>query len=76
MPYRQLALAGIFFAGDLSVWHWSILFTSVANSTLLANFAPIFVAFAAMYAGGLLILAALILRYLPVRGIEPKNAAR
>jgi drug/metabolite transporter (DMT)-like permease len=36
-------LAGLFFAGDLAVWHVSILFTSVANSTLLANFAPIFV---------------------------------
>lgn len=45
--YGQLALAGLFFAGDLSVWHWSILFTSVANSTLLANFAPIFVALGA-----------------------------
>lgn len=45
--YRQLALAGLFFAGDLSVWHWSIYFTSVANSTLLANFAPIFVALGA-----------------------------
>ncbi len=45
--YRQLVLAGLFFAGDLSVWHWSIYFTSVANSTLLANFAPIFVALGA-----------------------------
>lgn len=36
-------LAGIFFAADLAVWHWSIAFTTVANSTLLANFAPIFV---------------------------------
>ncbi len=39
--------AGLFFAGDLAVWHWSIVLTSVANSTLLANLAPIFVAFAA-----------------------------
>jgi len=45
--HRQLVLAGLFFAGDLAVWHWSILFTSVANSTLLANFAPIFVALGA-----------------------------
>ncbi len=36
-------LAGVFFAADLGVWHWSIIYTSVANSTLLANFAPIFV---------------------------------
>lgn len=42
--YAQLSLAGLFFAGDLAVWHWSIRLTSVANATLLANFAPIFVA--------------------------------
>ncbi|EWY37468.1 membrane protein [Skermanella stibiiresistens SB22] len=41
--YLRLTWAGLFFAGDLAVWHWSIQFTSVANSTLLANFAPIFV---------------------------------
>ena len=34
---------GIFFAGDLAVWHVSIYWTSVANATLLANLAPIFV---------------------------------
>jgi drug/metabolite transporter (DMT)-like permease len=39
--------AGLFFAGDLAIWHWSIVLTSVANSTLLANLAPIFVALAA-----------------------------
>ncbi|WP_299415866.1 DMT family transporter [Acaryochloris sp. IP29b_bin.148] len=38
-----LMSAGLFFAADLAVWHWSIYFTSVANATLLANFAPIFV---------------------------------
>lgn len=38
-----LMSAGCFFAADLAVWHWSIQFTSVANATLLANFAPIFV---------------------------------
>lgn len=42
--YRDLAISGLFFAGDLAIWHWSIKFTSVANATLLANFAPIFVA--------------------------------
>jgi drug/metabolite transporter (DMT)-like permease len=41
-----LALAGLFFASDLGVWHFSILFTSVANSTVLANLAPIFVTLA------------------------------
>ncbi len=42
--YLRLIAAGLFFAGDLAIWHWSIRFTSVANATLLANFAPIFVA--------------------------------
>lgn len=41
--YARLSLAGLFFAGDLAFWHWSIAYTSVANATLLANFAPIFV---------------------------------
>ena len=36
-----LVLAGLFFAGDLAAWHWSIKLTSVANATLLANVAPI-----------------------------------
>ena len=39
----MLAVAGLFFTADLSIWHWSLQFTSVANSTLLTNFAPIFV---------------------------------
>jgi drug/metabolite transporter (DMT)-like permease len=42
--YVRLSMAGLCFAGDLAVWHWSIRLTSVANATLLANFAPIFVA--------------------------------
>jgi drug/metabolite transporter (DMT)-like permease len=41
--YFRLALAGLFFAGNISFWHWSIKLTSIANSTLLANFAPIFI---------------------------------
>jgi drug/metabolite transporter (DMT)-like permease len=41
--FSRLALAGLFFAGDMSFWHWSIKLTSIANSTLLANFAPIFI---------------------------------
>jgi len=44
---RLLIAAGLFFAGDLGFWHWSIVLTSVANSTLLANLAPIFVTLAA-----------------------------
>ena len=42
-----LIAAGLLFAGDLAFWHWSIMMTSVANATLLANLAPIFVALAA-----------------------------
>ncbi|MGQ0509550.1 MAG: DMT family transporter [Betaproteobacteria bacterium] len=42
-----LAAAGLAFAGDLAFWHWSIQYTSVANSTLLANLATIFVTLAA-----------------------------
>ena len=42
-----LLAAGIAFAGDLAFWHWSIQYTSVANSTLLANLASIFVTLAA-----------------------------
>ena len=41
--YRQLVIAGLLFAGDLALWHWSIRLTTVANATLFANFAPIFV---------------------------------
>jgi len=39
-------LAGIFFACDLGVWHFSILYTSVANATVLANLTPIVVTLA------------------------------
>lgn len=38
-----LVLAGLFFACDMGFWHWSIAYTSVANATLLANTAPVFV---------------------------------
>lgn len=41
--YLLLGVSGIFFAGDLAFWHWSIKLTSIANATLLANSAPIFV---------------------------------
>ncbi len=46
----MMTVAGLFFAADLAVWHWSIRFTSVANSTLLANFAPVFVVLYAWFA--------------------------
>lgn len=38
------ALGGLFFAGDLSVYNTSVDLTTVANATLFANTAPIFVA--------------------------------
>src|SRR5512138_1776904 len=44
--WSLLATAGLAFAGDLAFWHWSIKFTSVANSTLLANLASLFVTLA------------------------------
>jgi len=47
--YAKLSVAGLFFAGDLAVWHWSIVKTSVANATLLANFAPVFVTLAGYF---------------------------
>jgi len=42
-----LALAGILFALDLTAWNWSLSLTSVANSTVLGNSAPVFVTLAA-----------------------------
>jgi len=36
-------LAGLCFAGDLAVWHWSIQLTTIANSTFLTNLSPFFV---------------------------------
>ena len=42
-----LLFAAIAFAGDLGFWHLSVKLTSVANSTLLANLAAIFVTLAA-----------------------------
>ena len=38
-----LALGGLFFAGDLAVWHWSLKLTTVANATFLANLSPLVV---------------------------------
>jgi len=46
-PKLLFVAAGIAFAGDLAFWHQAIRFTSVANSTLLANLASIFVTLAA-----------------------------
>ena len=42
-------LAGVAFAGDLAFWHWSLQFTTVANSTLFTNFAPFLVTIGAWW---------------------------
>ncbi|WP_019142139.1 DMT family transporter [Noviherbaspirillum massiliense] len=39
-----LALAGLYFAGDMGMWHLSLHYTTVSNATLLSNFAPVFIA--------------------------------
>lgn len=41
--YVLLLLPGVFLAADLVAWHLSLHMTSVANATLFANFAPVFV---------------------------------
>nr|WP_275791166.1 DMT family transporter [Rhizobium gei] len=41
--YSLLVLPGVFLAVDLATWHLALHMTSVANATLLANLAPIFV---------------------------------
>ena len=38
-----IVLGGLCFALDMSIWNWSLSFTSVANATLMANIAPVFV---------------------------------
>src|SRR4051812_362661 len=42
-----ILLAGLTFAADIACWHLGIAYTSVADATLLANMAPLFVAGAA-----------------------------
>jgi drug/metabolite transporter (DMT)-like permease len=44
---RYTALAGFFFTADLSIWHWSLRLTTVANSTFVTNLTPFFVTIAA-----------------------------
>ncbi|KAK0330824.1 hypothetical protein LTR94_031309, partial [Friedmanniomyces endolithicus] len=40
---RWSLLAGLFFALDLSFWHYGIVMTSVANATVLCNLTPVVV---------------------------------
>jgi drug/metabolite transporter (DMT)-like permease len=42
-PSRWMLLAGVFFALDLSFWHYGIVMTSVANATVLCNLTPVVV---------------------------------
>ena len=51
--YAGMALSGLFFAGDLTVWHIGIILTSVANATLFSNTAPVFVTLGAWVLWGL-----------------------
>jgi drug/metabolite transporter (DMT)-like permease len=43
VEWLPIALPGVLFAGDILFWHWSITYTTVANATVLANFAPVVV---------------------------------
>lgn len=42
-PTMWMLLAGLFFALDLSFWHYGIVMTSVANATVLCNLTPVVV---------------------------------
>lgn len=42
-PSKMVAIAGLFFAGDLIFWHLSIVHTTVANATFMATMAPLWV---------------------------------
>lgn len=46
-PIWHAAIAGLLFAADLSIWHWSLKLTTVANSTFVTNLTPFFVSVAA-----------------------------
>jgi drug/metabolite transporter (DMT)-like permease len=47
--WLPIAVPGILFAGDILFWHWSITYTTVANATLFANFAPVVVTIGAWF---------------------------
>ena len=49
---RPIVLAGLCFAGDLFFWHLAVLRTTMANATLLATMAPVWVAlFSGLFIG-------------------------
>lgn len=49
---RGIVLAGLLFAGDLFFWHLAVVNTTIANATLLATMAPVWVmAFSGLFIG-------------------------
>ena len=48
-PSKIMLLAGLFFALDLSFWHYGVTLTSVANATVLTNLSPVVVTVAAWF---------------------------
>jgi drug/metabolite transporter (DMT)-like permease len=46
-PSRWAIAAGVFFALDMACWHYGLVFTSVANATVLTNLTPVVVTVAA-----------------------------
>lgn len=50
LPTRPMLLAGLFFAMDLSFWHYGVKLTSVANATVLTNLSPVVVTTVAWFA--------------------------
>jgi drug/metabolite transporter (DMT)-like permease len=46
-PSRWAIAAGVFFALDMAFWHYGLVFTSVANATVLTNLTPVVVTVAA-----------------------------
>lgn len=61
-----VALPGIILGAELVAWHISLHMTSVANSTLLVNMAPVFVVliswmFLGRRPGGLIVLAGILI---------------
>lgn len=61
-PDRWMALAGLFFALDMTFWHYGLHLTSVANATVLCNLTPVVVTLFAWLVlkerpGGLFVLA-------------------
>ena len=47
LPSRWAIAAGVFFAADMACWHYGLVFTSVANATVLTNLTPLVVTAAA-----------------------------